>query len=410
MNRVLAALRASLAVGAFILGAHAARAEPVKLTWFMWSGTEAEVTAWKHVASLVTEKYPDITVEFQTTAFLDYWTKLPALAASNALPDIVSLQSLRAPGFAELMTPLDERIKADNFDVGAFDASIMKGLSRNGRQFALPYDFGPLVLYYDHDMFVKEGVPLPQPGWTEADFMKAATALTKEGRFGFSLSVPDSFVVFARSKGAKYLDDKGALDLTNPSLKAAFGQYAKLVSEAKVAPLLPPSGGLSSAVSNGRFSSGNVAMYVDGPWQLINLKRKSSFTIGMAPVPAREAGSLTVSAGSGFGIAATSKNKDAAWKAIQVMTGPEAEKYLAEAGRAFPARKDFQKYWYDVAAEGVVGAREAIPAALLTAEPYVTTPNWASVASLFEQYAPLAFGASETPDKVLDTIQKLASQ
>ena len=92
------------------------------------------------------------------------------------------------------------------------------------------------------------------------------------------------------------------------------------------------------------------------------------------------------------------------------MTGPEAEQYLAEAGRAFAARKDFQKFWYDVAAVGVVGAREALPAALKTAEPYVTTPNWATVAALFEQYAPLAFGGSEQPGKVLDTIQNLASQ
>ena len=79
------------------------------------------------------------------------------------MPDIVSLQSLRAPGFADLMVPLDERIKADKFDIDAFDPSIIKGLSRNGKQFALPYDFGPWVIYYNHDMFVKAGLPLPRP-------------------------------------------------------------------------------------------------------------------------------------------------------------------------------------------------------------------------------------------------------
>ena len=110
-----------------------------------------------------------------------------------------------------------------------------------------------------------------------------------------------------------------------------------------MAPLLPASGVQSSSVANGRFTSGNVAMYVDGPWQLLNIKKKANFTVGMAPVPAREAGSITLSAGSGFGISTTSKHQDEAWKAIQVMTGPDAEKYLAEAGRAFAARNDFQK-------------------------------------------------------------------
>ena len=259
-------------------------------------------------------------------------------------------------------------------------------------------------------MFEKASLPLPQPGWTEADFMRDAKALTKDGTFGFAVSEPDAFMVFARSKGAHYLDAKGQLDLNNAGMQSAFAQYVALVSKDKVAPLLPASGVQSSSVANGRFTSGNAAMYVDGPWQVLNIRKKVNFTVGMAPVPVREAGSITLSAGSGFGISTTSAHKDEAWKAIQVMTGPEAEQYLAEAGRAFAARKDFQKYWYDVAAAGVVGAREALPAALKTAEPYVTTPNWAVVASLFEQYAPLAFGGTEEPGKVLDTIQSLANQ
>ena len=152
-------------------------------------------------------------------------------------------------------------------------------------------------------------------------------ALTKDGNFGFAASAPDAFLVFARSKGAHYLDAKGQLDLNNAGMKSAFAQYAALVSQDKVAPLLPASGVQSSSVANGRFTSGNVAMYVDGPWQLLNIRKKASFTVGMAPVPLREAGNITLSAGSGFGISITSKHQDEAWKAIQVMTGPDAEKY-----------------------------------------------------------------------------------
>ena len=93
----------------------------------------------------------------------DYWTKLPALAVGHKLPDIVSLQSLRSPGFADLMVPLDERIKADKFDIDAFDPSIVKGLSRNGKQFALPYDFGPWVIYYNRDMFERQACRCRSP-------------------------------------------------------------------------------------------------------------------------------------------------------------------------------------------------------------------------------------------------------
>jgi ABC-type glycerol-3-phosphate transport system substrate-binding protein len=308
------------------------------------------------------------------------------------------------------MEPLDARIKADHFDLAAFDPSIIKGLSRDGKQFAIPYDFGPLVLYYNRDLFAAAGLKPPAPGWTETEFDQDAQALTRDGHFGLAVSEPDAFIAFAFSRGARFLDANGDLDLTNDAMKQAFTAYAQLVSLKKVAPLFPASGTQSSSVANGRFASGGVAMYVDGPWQLINLKKKSAFAIGMAPVPARAAGSVTVTAGSGFGIAATSRHRDEAWKAIQVMTGPEAERYLAENGRAFAARTAQQTYWFETAARDVAGAQEAIAAALKTTQPYVTTPNWATVSSLFEQYAPLAFAGSEDPAKVLATIQQLAAQ
>ena len=67
------------------------------LTWFMWSGTEPEVVAWKHVAELVTQKYPDITVEFQTTSFPDYWTKLPALRPAASCPTSSACKACARP-------------------------------------------------------------------------------------------------------------------------------------------------------------------------------------------------------------------------------------------------------------------------------------------------------------------------
>ncbi|HET9562910.1 MAG TPA: hypothetical protein VFP01_12430, partial [Propionibacteriaceae bacterium] len=40
---------------------------PVTLNWFMWSGSDVERNAWLHVADLVTQKYPNIKIQFETT-------------------------------------------------------------------------------------------------------------------------------------------------------------------------------------------------------------------------------------------------------------------------------------------------------------------------------------------------------
>jgi ABC-type glycerol-3-phosphate transport system substrate-binding protein len=411
--RAAALARASaLTVG--LLGcvalAGAAYADPVTLTWGMWVGSDAEKAAWQHVADMVTAKYPDIKITLQTASWPDYWTKLPTLAASNQLPDVVSLQSLRTPGFASLLTPLDDLAKKDNFDLTAYDKSILGGLSSDGHVVALPYDFGPLITYYNADMFKKAGIAAPAPGWTVADMEKDAKALTSGSTYGFGVGGVDQVASWAESAGAPYLTSSGDLDLTNAKLVAAYQDYVDLVAKDKVAPLQAASGGAQIGdMSRGGFAAGNIAMMIDGPWQLINLKNSVKFTMGIAPVPAGAAGAIGVTAGSGFGIAATSPHQDEAWKAIQILTGPDAEQYLASQGRAFAARIADQQYWY-ANADGVDNVKPAMAAALKTAVPEVTTANWNTVNNLFEQYEPLALAGKQTAADTLATISKLANQ
>ena len=59
---------------------------PVTLTWFMWSGSDVEKNAWLHIADMVTQKYPNIKIQFETTPFNDFWTKLTTEAASGQAP------------------------------------------------------------------------------------------------------------------------------------------------------------------------------------------------------------------------------------------------------------------------------------------------------------------------------------
>ena len=81
---------------------------PVTLTWFMWSGSDVEKNAWLHVADMVTQKYPNIKIQFETTPFNDYWTKLTTQAASGSTPCVIGLQGQRAPQFGNLLVPLDD--------------------------------------------------------------------------------------------------------------------------------------------------------------------------------------------------------------------------------------------------------------------------------------------------------------
>jgi len=381
--------------------------DQVNLTWQMWGTDEADIAAWRHLAEMVTEVHPEITVTLQTTPWSDYWTKLPVLAASGQLADIVAMQSLRMPNFYSILEPLNARIEADGFDIDAFDGSIVGGMSANGEIYGLPYDVGPWMIFYNKDMFAAAGVAEPQPGWTWDDYVETARALTADGNYGAGVT-PQNFSLIASALGAKYMTD-GRLDLTNPDAVAAAAAMIDLVATEKVAPVVA-SGSDPGTFVAGRFDAGNLGMYIDGPWAMIGKIDTVDFQIGLAPLPRGEGELAAATAGSGFGIATSSANKDAAWKAIQVLTSPEALDYLASLGRALPARTAQQGTWYDVAAKDVAGAREALEYSLEHSATYEITDNWNAVENLFNQYFPQAFAGSASAEQTMQTIQSLATQ
>jgi ABC-type glycerol-3-phosphate transport system substrate-binding protein len=373
---------------------------PVTLTWFMWSGSPQEVDAWKYDASLVTKQYPNIHINFQTADWTNYWTKLETEAASGSLPDIVSLQSLRTAGFASAFRPLDSYIQQSHFDISSFDSGIVKGLTTQGQLRALPYDFGPLVIFYNKALFQKYHVPEPSANWTYADFQQAAQQLTHGNDYGFvASSTPDAWLPFALSDGAKYLTSDGKLDLTNPKLVNEFQNYAKLVYQYHVAPTISVP---QATQTPSLWQAGHIAMVADGPWDLINDKATVNFPFGIVPLPRLSQGSVTLTAGSGFGISATSQHPDEAWKAISVLTGADAEQYLASQGRAFSARTAQQQYWYKNA---IPGAETTLKQAIPESVPYVTTSNWNQASTLIAQYGVDVLSGRQTAAQALQAVQ-----
>ncbi|HWM37857.1 MAG TPA: extracellular solute-binding protein, partial [Streptomyces sp.] len=154
------------------------------LVWNMWSGSTAEVEAWNHLGEMVTAAHPDIQLEFQTSSFNDYWTKLAAQASGGDTGCILGVQSLRARSIAPLLVPLDDMLAGAGVNPADFDQSIWKGLQVDGEQLAIPYDFGPLVMFYNAHRFRELGVPVPSVDWTVQDFLSAAQALTAGGKYG----------------------------------------------------------------------------------------------------------------------------------------------------------------------------------------------------------------------------------
>ena len=375
------------------------------LTWFMWSASTAEVDAWKKVADIA-GKASGSSISFQTAAWNDYWTKLTSQAASGQTADLVSIQSLRAPQFAQLFTDLGPQLSAMGVSESDFNPGILDALKVNGKLLALPYDFGPLVVFYNKTAFQQAGLKLPASGWTQDDFLAAAKKLTTGSSYGFFAgTVPDSVIPWAMSQhGVQAVTADGKLNIDTAEWRDTLTWYRSLIVSQKVASPLPASG--SQAASTNQFLAGNAAMYVDGPWSLINAKATATFEVGIAPMPVGGSGSKTVSAGSGFGVSAKAGNPGLAAKAVAGLTNSDAAKYLGQQGRAFPARTSQQSAWYQN--NNLQDAQAVMDAMIKASEGYRTTNKWTQVNNEWSKYAVPCFNGDSDVDSFIKQVQAQA--
>ncbi|MGI5423663.1 ABC transporter substrate-binding protein [Streptomyces sp. CA-179760] len=404
------ALRAAVALalaGTLVMACGADGGGSKTLTWSMWASGGEEQQVWHELADRVSLEDPQITIKLETSSFDDYFDKLGTRFGSGDAPCIVSMQALRTTGYTQGMLPLDDLIAKSKFDVTDFDKSVMEGLSTDGKQYALPYDVGPVILTYNKDMFRNAGVPEPRVGWTLAEFESAARKLTGDRTYGFVAAPQDvwMFPMVLTKTGAQPTDGAGHLRLTTPAMTEGVQWYADLAASKKVAPRLPA---VDPAFSDREFLSGNVAMGTNGPWALLNLKNQAGFQVGLTTLPAGPDGSRTYSSGSGFGISKSCPDPEGAFKAITLMTAKKQLEWLGGVGRAYPSRESAQHAWYENAR--LAGAREVLEAANATAIPLRTTKNWERVNALLNQYGPDLFSGASSAKQVLEQVQRQAGQ
>jgi multiple sugar transport system substrate-binding protein len=374
------------------------------LTWQFWIGGTEDQAAWEKVGAQVTADHPGIKVTLQGAAWPDYWSKIGSQLASPTGPCIVGMQSLRQSAYADALVPLDDLMAANGVKPADFDQAILEGLKHDGKQIALPYDTGPMILYYNRDLFTTAGVAEPKPGWTVDDFKAAAAKLTTGGKFGFATASADlNFLAWVLTLNGAQPVENGSLALNSPAFVDGYKQYVALMQANKIAPPLTAD---SWTQMIEQFTSGKAAMMVEGPWSVISVKGSSKFSVGVAPMPAGAGGSKTYTAGSGFGISKTCKTPEAAFQAIVSMTSDKPLAELGAAGRAYPSRPSVQESWYGAAK--IEGARETLEYAAAHSQPIVTSTNWVQVADLFYRFGVQAMSGELTPEATLQTVQDQA--
>lgn len=323
--------------------------ERVTIKLSAWGSAE-ETAVLKSLIQQFEKQHPRIQVELLHIPE-NYFQKLHILIAGGLTPDVMFVNSLSFPVYAQnnILLPLEEPLNDGQSPLSdrVFFEPALKALRWNGRLYAIPRDVSNLVVFYNQDLFQQAEVSLPRPDWTLEEMLALGKKLTRDtdgdgirDRFGVSFFAkpPLFWLPFVWSRGGELFNpDLTQVRLTEPKAIEALQFYVDLRNRWHVAPTRKEVG---SASMSQLFLQGDLAMLISGRWSVPVLRQQATFRWDVAPFPKGEAGSVVGIDASGYAIAKESKHPKESWALVAFLSSVEAQEAFSESGLIVPARQD----------------------------------------------------------------------
>jgi len=216
------------------------------------------------------------------------------------------------------LAQLDERIAADpGFDTAAYYEPCLRSGQFEGRQYALPHESVPTIMFVNKTLLEENGIPMPDNGWTWEDFYSICQQVTNvdQRQYGaYSYTWLDAMY----SNGASLFSEDGrSCYLAEEKVLEAI-QFARELEELN--------GGYS--VTSRDFDVGRVAFcpllyseyraYQPYPWRV---KKYSAFQWDCVSMPAGPSGSNVSELHTMMlGISARTRHADLAWELCKLLS------------------------------------------------------------------------------------------
>jgi multiple sugar transport system substrate-binding protein len=307
---------------------------------FWGLGREGEV-----VAELIPEferRNPGIHVVVQQIPWSAAHEKLLTAYVGEATPDIAQMGNTWIPEFVTVraLEPLSPDVvdRRDYFD-GIWATNVV-----GGTLYGIPWYVDTRVLFYRSDVLAAVGFPHGPRTWSE--WSEAMRRISEERRSRWAILLPtnewDPLVQLAVSNGSTLLNADGTRgEFRQPPFAEAFDFYVSAFHH-----------GWAPAVSNSQianlyqqFAQGDFAMYITGPWNVGEFKRRLPPEMqdkwATAPLPARDGrpAGVSMAGGASLVLFRGTKHRAAAEKLIAFLSQPAQQVRFFELSGDLPARR-----------------------------------------------------------------------
>jgi multiple sugar transport system substrate-binding protein len=334
---------------------------PVTLQYAFW-GDQNEINATNAYLNDYMAKHPNVKIEpLNFGSNTDFNTKITTLAASNTLPDLGYFYepNVLTWGMSGKFVDLTDFYKKQPEKLDA-----LKFVTPDGKIVGVSVANEIQVIWYSKKLFNAAHLPYPpadaSKAWSWDQFVQVAKKLTKDARGrtpndrGFDPKTTRTFgawvqdwwmpwITFAISNGGGFVSEDGSRLLVNdPGTIDAIQKMADLVTVDHVSPA-PGTQQMPTAAATALLS-GQVAMVVDGTWDLLTLgitKQQQGLDFGVGVLPYMK-NLATTSVGTPIVVYKSSKHIPQALELLKFVMNPENSLPLLKSGLWLPN----EKQWY----------------------------------------------------------------
>lgn len=313
------------------------------------------------------ESHPGIhIVESVVPADGSITTTMATLASSGDLPDISYMAEADVIQYANagLLYSLDDAIA--NGTIGKkLDSVTIRG--GDGKIYGIGLSNQLMLLYYNKDIFDKAGIPYPSTSVSEAwewdEFVDIAKKLTVDGngrtpadaafdasqvkQYGvaFNSMYQFNYMWGAYANGGGIISADGTEFLWDkPESMEGIQKIADLFNQDRVAPAATSSLVSSIGSADKAMISGDVAMYINGSWDLsnvINAQKEAGVNYGVAVLPKMKE-AVTMNCGGPAVMFNTTKHPEEALEFYAYMMDPARVLDILKTGAWLPN----EEAWY----------------------------------------------------------------
>jgi multiple sugar transport system substrate-binding protein len=324
-------------------GKQAAAAGPTTVVFYLWDDP-----AYSPIIEAFNSSQSELYVDARFIPTNEYEAKISTLLAGGAEMDgymqkrSTDIFTHYANGY---IAPLSDLCAKTGFDLGAV-SGYRSAVSIGGQIVAIPFRGASYFTYYNKKIFEKAGVPTPETyvkrnQWTWKKFIEVARqvkARVPEVYGGFLYTWGSNNVIPALQNGVQLIDADGNVDI-NQSVINSYKYRRELERDQLIMPLTETK--ITKTHYSKPFYAGEVAMLIIGEWfpGFMIKGRDENLLEGytwndwsLTRIPCDEPEYRTFGNPTFSHVHANSKKKEAMFKFISWMGGPEGAKIVASSG------------------------------------------------------------------------------